>query len=86
MNDQVVGTCSRCGGLVIVPGLWSGTQPAPARCQKCRAVADHPTMPVIKTRSETADETAERIFSLARGRAQTSAAVPGPIPDPARKT
>lgn len=43
---QIVGTCSKCGGDVIVPEIWGGTIPPKPQCRGCGAVAK---MPVIET-------------------------------------
>jgi len=50
MNDTVLGKCSCCGGLVMVPGAWAGILPPRPTCSSCGAVAeDTPNLPVIPT-------------------------------------
>ena len=45
---KVVGTCSLCGGPVVVPRIWWGVGPfPPPRCQNCGAVAKEDHGPVI---------------------------------------
>ena len=49
-NEQIVGTCSCCGGPVVTPiCYWSVVPPTPA-CRKCGAQATDYFGPVIQTR------------------------------------
>lgn len=50
MGEQVVGTCSICGGDVVgVRGAWmSISPPPPDHCVECGAVAAAQVPPVIK--------------------------------------
>lgn len=50
MNEQVIGTCSECGGAVTVPALWLGIYPPVPTCRKCGAVAKQSYGPVILMR------------------------------------
>lgn len=36
-NHNVTGTCGRCGGPVVQPMIWSGTDPRPEWCLSCNA-------------------------------------------------
>lgn len=36
---NVIGTCSLCGGQVVLPELWGGIVPPDATCSRCGAVA-----------------------------------------------
>jgi ribosomal protein S27E len=50
-----VGWCSLCGGSVVTPQMWAGTEP-PRICQQCGAVAIQPqssTLPVIPMRPKS---------------------------------
>lgn len=38
MNDTIIGTCSLCGGPVVIPVVWFGTIAPTPRCQQCGAV------------------------------------------------
>ena len=42
----VVGTCSLCGGGVMLPSIWHGVDSPPAQCDECGAIAQNPG-PVI---------------------------------------
>lgn len=39
MNDHILGSCSRCGGAVAVPGVWLGIIPPTPTCNRCGARA-----------------------------------------------
>lgn len=45
MND-IIGTCSICGGEVVGPRIWHGIMPPPINCSRCGAVPMENT-PVI---------------------------------------
>lgn len=47
-DARIVGTCSRCGGLVTTPAQWAGVGPAPVRCRGCGAHARGATQPPIR--------------------------------------
>lgn len=52
MNERVVGTCSICGGCVVVPTvLWMVGPPPPPKCRSCGAVAKESYGPVIPMES-----------------------------------
>jgi len=35
--NEVIGKCSKCGGRVVVPREWMGTQPPIPVCRSCGA-------------------------------------------------
>lgn len=45
--DRIVGTCSNCGGPVIIPEHWMGTIPPTPSCRKCQATAKPNHGPVV---------------------------------------
>ena len=46
-NERLVGTCSICGGEVVLPVVyWIVVQPVPA-CKRCGAKTNQPKAPVI---------------------------------------
>jgi len=47
--DNIVGTCSICGGAVSAPEVWHGIFPPQQTCQQCGAVAafNGPVIPMI---------------------------------------
>ncbi len=45
MNKRI-GSCSICGGDVVMPNIWHGTVPPVPRCRGCGATAAKPG-PVI---------------------------------------
>lgn len=47
-DARIVGTCSRCGGLVAVPAAWAGVGPAPVACRGCGAQARGATSTPIR--------------------------------------
>lgn len=38
--NKIVGTCSICGGDVVVPVIWHGVVPPTPQCVSCHAVAE----------------------------------------------
>lgn len=44
MNEKVIGTCSNCGGDVVVHGVQYSTRPLPPRCRSCGATARKPVI------------------------------------------
>lgn len=49
-GHTVVGSCSLCGGPVLVPTVWMSVQPAVPQCYRCGAVrADNhgPVIPMV---------------------------------------
>lgn len=48
--DMIVGTCSACGGTMVVPDVWGGITPPTPRCSNCGGVAVRcvPVLPVIQ--------------------------------------
>ena len=50
MGEQVVGTCSICGGDVVgVRGAWmSISPPPPDHCVECGAVASRPVIKMVQ--------------------------------------
>lgn len=46
--DKTIGTCSECGGRVVIPDAWYGMIPPVPKCAKCGAVAEQPYGPTIK--------------------------------------
>ena len=47
MGDINVGTCSECGGRVVVPDNWLSVEPPIPTCKRCGATAKQPHGPVI---------------------------------------
>lgn len=47
MNKHVIGTCSICGGAVVVPLVWMCVIPPVPRCESCGAVEAVNNGPVI---------------------------------------
>lgn len=39
MSVQILGTCSICGGRVVVPTIWWGVVPPQPTCEGCNATA-----------------------------------------------
>ncbi len=39
MSPLVIGTCSVCGGRVLVPSVWWGVIPPVPTCESCHATA-----------------------------------------------
>jgi hypothetical protein len=49
LNDKTVGTCSICGGPVVVPTFYWSTIPPVPTCSQCGATPAHPAHgPIIK--------------------------------------
>ena len=51
-NQQIIGRCSLCGGVVSMPLVWLGVTRPVARCERCGAVADEaarlPVVPMVE--------------------------------------
>ena len=47
--NKTVGQCGVCGGQVVVPILWAGTNPPDPQCEKCHRFAA-PLGPVLTMR------------------------------------
>lgn len=45
--QETIGTCSLCGGPVVIPTLWWGVVPPTPMCAKCGAVQRQSYGPVI---------------------------------------
>lgn len=65
-NDQVIGTCSLCGGPVTVPTFWWGTVPPTPTCERCSATQRQSYGPVIPM------ERRQPAWTLTWDRSQTS--------------
>jgi hypothetical protein len=39
INETYVGVCSNCGGDVVLPEIWYGTNKPEPRCGSCGAIA-----------------------------------------------
>jgi hypothetical protein len=50
MGTRSVGTCSLCGGAVVVPDWYLSTVPPTPRCASCNAVPVAPHGPVVAMR------------------------------------
>lgn len=48
MSNQIVGTCSLCGGKVVVPFAWWGIYPPVPQCEDCGAVQKNQHGPTIE--------------------------------------
>lgn len=53
--DQIIGTCSLCGGAVTVPQAWGGWPPPVPTCQNCGATkrASHGQIIEMERRPKT---------------------------------
>lgn len=49
MSDRTIGTCSQCGGPVVIPGVWLGVIPPVPQCRNCGATAKPAYGKVIET-------------------------------------
>lgn len=47
-NESIIGTCSICGGPVVVPTVWYSTEHPTPQCKRCFAYKDDDFGPVIK--------------------------------------
>jgi hypothetical protein len=63
MNEMPVGTCSICGGTVVVPVFWISIIPPVPTCKDCGAIkASGPIIPMTPRkaiRTITSDNTSE---------------------------
>ena len=41
---RVIGTCSQCGGKVVIPDVWGGIIPPTPTCQRCHATLEQPVI------------------------------------------
>ena len=41
---RVIGTCSQCGGKVVIPDVWGGIIPPTPTCQHCHATLEQPVI------------------------------------------
>ena len=41
---RVIGTCSQCGGKVVIPDVWGGIIPPTPTCQCCHATLEQPVI------------------------------------------
>ena len=41
---RVIGTCSQCGGKVVIHDVWSGIFPPTPTCQRCHATVKPPVI------------------------------------------
>lgn len=46
--NNVIGTCSLCGGAVTTPQLWHGVLPPVPSCSSCGATKKQPHGPVVE--------------------------------------
>lgn len=46
--DRVVGTCSLCGGAVVMPAIWFATVPPIPTCRNCGATKKKPYGPTVE--------------------------------------
>lgn len=47
MSFTIIGSCSICGGSVVVPTIWFGIYPPVPKCQDCGATKKESAGPVI---------------------------------------
>lgn len=47
MTNKVIGSCSICGGNVVVPTSWYGVYPPEPTCETCGAVKKR-SLPVVE--------------------------------------
>jgi len=48
MSVRVMGTCSKCGGMVTIPTIWHGIYPPTPSCRGCGATPKNAHGPVIQ--------------------------------------
>ena len=60
MNGSTVGTCSRCGGPVMVPAVWLGVVPPVPTCARCGSTAKQPYGKTIEMEPNNAAMIAEK--------------------------
>jgi len=46
--DRTAGTCSICGGRVVIPDAWMGMVPPVPTCSRCGARKENPWGPEVK--------------------------------------
>ncbi len=46
--NRTIGTCSNCGGRVVVPTVWMSVVPPVPHCEKCGSSAAQPHGGVIE--------------------------------------
>lgn len=63
--DCTVGTCSNCGGRVILPEIWMGVIPPVPTCRSCGATHKQPYGPVIEMERPDPDKAASSRVALA---------------------
>lgn len=58
---SVIGTCSICGGPVMVPSVWMGIYPPIPECAHCGATSANygPTIPMTPSRQPKNDDGTE---------------------------
>lgn len=57
MDNNILGTCSECGGAVVTPRVWSSIVPPIPRCRDCGATARQSYGPVIDMKRAEPDFT-----------------------------
>lgn len=45
---KVLGSCSRCGGQVVIPDIWHGIYPPRPTCVNCGATKKEPVIEMDK--------------------------------------
>ncbi len=62
MSYTVLGTCSICGGKIIVPKVWLGLYPPTPSCMSCGAVPKDAHGPVIPMEPRKIESRRNRIL------------------------
>jgi hypothetical protein len=62
--DMVIGSCSICGGNVVVPKVWYGMQTPMPTCSKCGAIEQLPVIKMAPTLTGGSKELIERMLNL----------------------
>lgn len=56
MSSTTIGTCSRCGGPVMVPSVWMGVVPPVPTCARCGATAKQSFGKTIEMEPKSQDD------------------------------
>lgn len=48
MNNQIIGTCGKCGGPVVYLGTWNSVLPQIPKCSHCGSMPKNAFGPVLE--------------------------------------